>query len=130
MSGLRAAPKLATERARAILQHALDTRAAGRLFVELVMASELEALAQELLDARGAIAVLLNMSDAELDKVREELAALLERERERRCNWATAHDARGCTRLRGHDGRHATGERAAELDALELRERLKIQVVK
>ena len=47
----RAAPKLGNERARAILSYAIEQRDRGALFVT-VMASELEALAQEVLDAR------------------------------------------------------------------------------
>ena len=75
---VRAAPKLATERGRAILQHAVDARARGELFTT-IMNSELEALAQELVDSRGAVSVLLNMTDAELAGVRRELLELVDR---------------------------------------------------
>jgi len=75
---VRAAPKLGTERARAILQHAIESRAKGELFTT-VMNSELEALSQELVDNRGAVGVMLNMTDAELAHVRAELLELVAR---------------------------------------------------
>jgi len=75
---VRAAPKLATERGRAILQHAVDARARGELFTT-IMNSELEALAQELIDSRGVSTMLLNLTDAQLAQVRGELLELVTR---------------------------------------------------
>lgn len=74
---VRAAPKLSTERGRQILQHAVESRAKGELFTT-IMNNELEALAQELIDGRGALAILLNMPDVQLSKVRAAVLEVLE----------------------------------------------------
>lgn len=52
-----AAPRLSDERVRQMLAHAIDQRAKGVLFTT-VMCSELESLAQEVLDKRTAVGVL------------------------------------------------------------------------
>jgi hypothetical protein len=64
-----AAPKLSDERCRQILAFACEARDKDTLFVNL-LASELEALAQEALDKRTALLVL----NARLDEV-EAIAA-------------------------------------------------------
>jgi hypothetical protein len=53
-----ASRKVSDERARAILAYALEQRERGRLFVHDLLASELEALAQEVLDKRTACGIL------------------------------------------------------------------------
>lgn len=53
-----AARKISDERARQILAYALEQRERGRLFVHDLLASELEALAQEVLDKRTACGIL------------------------------------------------------------------------
>lgn len=64
-----AAPKLSDERCRQVLAYALEQRDKGTLFVH-VLASELEALAQEALDSRTALLVLNGTLDELEDQLR------------------------------------------------------------
>ena len=67
---MKAAPKLSDERVRQILAYACTQRDGGTLFVT-VMASELEALAQEAVDKRTALLVL----NARLDELEQQIDA-------------------------------------------------------